>query len=81
MTEALKLNIQSMETDLQQSGFFYRRIGVTVYKVRVFTSEKSTDNVCDKIICLIPNQAVTGAGSCGSMDIAVICTIALKNIY
>jgi hypothetical protein len=69
MMEALKLNTQSIETGTQEAGFFYRRIGGTVYKVRVFTSEKSTDNVNDKIIRLIKNQAVTGEGICGSMDI------------
>jgi hypothetical protein len=84
MMEALKLNTQSIETGTQEAGYFakhpvkrsgrpfqlvYRRIGGTVYKVRVFTSEKSTDNVNDKIIRLIKNQAVAGEGICGSMDI------------
>ena len=41
--EAEKLNNGDRKSGSCEAGFFYRRIGGTVYKIRVLTSENSTD--------------------------------------
>ena len=41
--EAEKLNNGNRKSGSCEAGFFYRRIGGTVYKIRVLTSENSTD--------------------------------------
>mgnify|MGYP000267757122 CR=1 FL=1 len=38
---------------------FYRRIGGTVYKIRVLTSENSTDTFSDKISHIISREVLT----------------------
>ena len=43
--EAEKLNNGNRKSGSCEAGFFYRRIGGTVYKIRVLTSENSTDTV------------------------------------
>lgn len=47
--EAEKLNNGNRKSGSCEAGFFYRRIGGTVYKIRVLTSENSTDTFSDKI--------------------------------
>ena len=47
--EAEKLNNGNRKSGSCEAGFFYRRIGGTVYKIRVLTSENSTDTLSDKI--------------------------------
>lgn len=46
--EAEKLNNGNRKSGSCEAGFFYRRIGGTVYKIRVLTSENSTDTFSDK---------------------------------
>ena len=46
--EAEKLNNGNRKSGSCEAGFFYRRIGGTVYKIRVLTSENSTDIFSDK---------------------------------
>ena len=46
--EAEKLNNGNIKSGSCEAGFFYRRIGGTVYKIRVLTSENSTDTFSDK---------------------------------
>ena len=47
--EAEKLNNGNRKSGSCEAGFFYRRIGGIVYKIRVLTSETSTDTFSDKI--------------------------------
>ena len=47
--EAEKLNNGNRKSGSCEAGFFYRRIGGIVYKIRVLTSENSTDTFSDKI--------------------------------
>ena len=46
--EAEKLKNGNRKSGSCEAGFFYRRIGGTVYKIRVLTSENSTDTFSDK---------------------------------
>ena len=46
--EAEKLNNGNRKSGSCEAGFFYRRIGGTVYKIGVLTSENSTDTFSDK---------------------------------
>ncbi len=46
--EAEKLNNGNRKSGSCEAGFFYRRIGGIVYKIRVLTSENSTDTFSDK---------------------------------
>lgn len=41
------------ETSPNKAGFFYRRIGTTLYKVSVFTSDTETDTFADKVFRVI----------------------------
>ena len=47
--EAEKLNNGNRKSGSCEAGFFYRRVGGIVYKIRVLTSENSTDTFSDKI--------------------------------
>ena len=51
------------------AGFFYRRIGGTLFKVRVYTGSGYADTLDEKISRLICNEMMTGGGSCGMMDL------------
>ena len=57
--EAEKLNNGDRKSGSCEAGFFYRRIGGTVYKIRVLTSENSTDTFSDKISHIISREALT----------------------
>ena len=45
-----------------------RRIGSTIYRVRVYGSETATETMEDKILRLIQNEAVNPCGSCDIME-------------
>lgn len=57
--EAEKLNNGDRKSGSCEAGFFYRRIGGTVYKIRVLTSENSTDTFTDKISRIISREVLT----------------------
>ena len=57
--EAEKLNNGDRKSGSCEAGFFYRRIGGTVYKIRVLTSENSTDTFSDKISHIISREVLT----------------------
>ena len=62
-----------MNNDMAKSSpsaarFFYRRIGGTLFKVRVYTGSGYADTPDEKISRLICNEMMTGGGNCGMMD-------------
>ena len=63
-----------MNNDMAKSipsaaGFFYRRIGGMLFKVRVYTGSGYADTLDEKIPHLILNEMVTGAESYVKMDL------------
>ena len=66
--EAVKLNNDMAKTSPSAAGFFYRRIGGTLFKVRVYTGSGYADTPYEKISRLICNEMMTGGGNCGMMD-------------
>lgn len=48
--------------------FMTRRIGGTIYKVRVHSSETAKETMEDKILRIIRNEVVTNGGTCGTME-------------
>ena len=50
------------------AGFFYRRIGGTLFKVRVYTDSGYADTLDEKIPRLILNEMVIGAENYVKMD-------------
>ena len=50
------------------AGFFYRRIGGTLFKVRVYTGSGYADTLDKKISRLICSEMMTKGGNCGMMD-------------
>ena len=50
------------------AGFFYRRIGGTLFKVRVYTGSEYADTLDEKLSRLILNEMVTGEKSYVKMD-------------
>lgn len=68
MMEAVKLNNDMAESSPSAAGFFYRRIGGTLFKVRVYTGSGYADTLDEKIPRLILNEMVTGAESYVKMD-------------
>ena len=54
----------------ENSNFSYmtRRIGSTIYKVRVVFNESGTETMEDKILRIIRNEVVTTAGTCDKID-------------
>ena len=67
--EAVKLNNDMAKTSPSVAGFFYRRIGGTFFKVRVYTGSGYADTLDEKIPHLILNEMVTGAESYVKMDL------------
>lgn len=61
-------NDRMMETSPHEAGFFYRRIGGTLFKVRVYTGSGYADTLDEKIPHLILNEMVTGTESYVKMD-------------
>ena len=54
----------------ENSNFSYmtRRIGSTIYKVRVVFNESGTETMEDKVLRIIRNEVVTTAGTCDIID-------------
>ena len=67
--EAIKLNNDMIKSSPSAAGFFYRRIGGTLFKVRVYTGSGYADTPDEKISRLICNEMMTGGGDCGMMDL------------
>ena len=59
-----------MGNEKEKQGFYMinRRIGSTIYRVRVYGSETATETMEDKILRLIQNEAANPCGSCGIME-------------
>jgi len=53
MTEAAKKNNDAVKTSPVLAGFFYRRIGGTLFKVRVYTGSGYADTLGEKMSRLI----------------------------
>ena len=69
MAEAAKMNNDVVKTSPVPAGFFYRRIGGTLFKVRVYTGSGYADTLDEKISRLIRNEVMTGGGNCGIMNL------------
>ena len=67
--EAVKLNNDMAKSSPSAAGFFYRRIGGTLFKVRVYTGSGYADTPDEKIFRLICNEMMTGGGNCGIMNL------------
>ena len=59
---------RTMETSPNEAGFFYRRIGGTLFKVRVYTGSGYADTLDKKISRLICSEMMTTGGNCGMMN-------------
>ena len=59
-----------MGNEKEKQGFYMinRRIGSTIYRVRVYGSETATETMEDKILRLIQSEAANPCGSCGIME-------------
>jgi len=66
--EAVKLNNDMTKSSPSAAGFFYRRIGGTLFKVRVYTGSGYADTPDEKISRLILNEMVTDAKRYVKMD-------------
>ncbi len=53
LMEVLKVNNGAAKTSPSAAGFFYRRIGGTLFKVRVYTGSGYADTLDEKISRLI----------------------------
>jgi hypothetical protein len=67
--ETVKLDNGMVKTSPSAAGFFYRRIGGTLFKVRVYTGSGYVDTLDEKITRLIRNEVMTGGGNCGIMNL------------
>ncbi len=54
----------------ESKNFFHttRRIGNTVYKVKVFFKDEGNETMEDKILRIIRNEVIDSDGFCGIMD-------------
>ena len=68
MMEAVKVNNDVEKSSPVEAGFFCRRIGGTLFKVRVYTGSEYADTPDEKISRLILNEMVTGGESYVKMD-------------
>ncbi len=68
MAEILKVNNDAAESSPVEAGFFCRRIGGTLFKVRVYTGSGYADTLDEKLSRLILNEMVTGEKSYVKMD-------------
>ena len=68
MMESVKVNNDVTKTSSSAAGFFYRRIGGTLFKVRVYTGSEYAGTLDEKISRLIFNEMVTGEKSYVKMD-------------
>lgn len=62
------MNNDMAKSSPSAAGFFYRRIGGTLFKVRVYTGSGYADTLDEKISRLICSEMMTGSGDCGMMD-------------
>ena len=62
------MNNDMAKTSPSAAGFFYRRIGGTLFKVRVYTGSGYADTPDEKISRLILNEMVTDAKRYVKMD-------------
>ena len=62
------MNNDMAKTSPSAAGFFYRRIGGTLFKVRVYTGSGYADTPDEKISRLICNEMMTGGGNHVKMD-------------
>ncbi len=62
------MNSGAAKTSPVPAGFFYRRIGGTLFKVRVYTGSGLADTLDEKISRLIRNEVMTGRGNYGMID-------------
>ena len=67
--EAVKLNNDIAKSSPSAAGFFYRRIGGTLFKVRVYTGSGYANTPDEKISRLICNEMMTEGGNCDMMDL------------
>lgn len=56
------MNNDMAKSSPSAAGFFYRRIGGTLFKVRVYTGSGYADTPDEKISRLICNEMMTGGG-------------------
>ena len=68
LMEAVKLNNDMAKSSPSAAGFFYRRIGGILFKVRVYTGSGYADTPDEKISRLICNEMMTGGANYGMMD-------------
>ena len=66
--KSVKVNNDVTKTSSSAAGFFYRRIGGTLFKVRVYTASGYADTPDEKLSRLILNEMVTGGKSYVKMD-------------
>ena len=62
------MNNDMTKSSPSAAGFFYRRIGGTLFKVRVYTGSGYADTPDEKISRLILNEMVTDAERYVKMD-------------
>ena len=62
------MNNDMAESSPSAAGFFYRRIGGILFKVRVYTGSGYADTPDEKISRLICNEMMTGGANYGMMD-------------
>ena len=60
-----------MGNEKEKQGFYMinRRIGSTIYRVRVYGSETATETMEDKILRLIRNYGLANQPECGIMEL------------
>ncbi len=66
--KAAKTNNDVVKTSPVPAGFFYRRIGGTLFMVRVLRVWDA-DTLGEKMSRLIHNEVMTGGGNCGMMNL------------
>ena len=49
--------------------FMTKRIGTTIYKVKIFPNKNGTETMEDKILRLISNQPLASTKNCGIIDL------------
>ena len=57
------------QSEVNEAGIMYRRIGNTLFKVRVFTSTTDNETVNEKIMRLIQKEAMQSDLCYGNMEI------------
>ena len=53
-----------VKTENSNSYYTTRRIGTTIYKVKVVFKDNGTETMEEKILRLIRNEGITNAGTC-----------------